>query len=93
MWSRCARQGGWCIVNDRVDLALAAGAHGVHLGPHDLPISAVRLWVPQGFVIGASAGSAQMAHDLKLQGADYLGVGALYQAHPSKPDASAPRGA
>ena len=94
--SRCVgmvRQvGGVCIVNDRVDLALAAGAHGVHLGPHDLPVGALRSWAPRGFLIGASAGTALMAAELQTQGADYLGIGALYDARQSKPDASAPRG-
>src|SRR5687767_13785286 len=42
------------IVNDRADVALAAGAAGVHLGPDDLPVRAVRSIVPAGFIIGAS---------------------------------------
>src|SRR5919199_914872 len=44
------------IVNDRVDVALAAGAVGVHLGAEDLPAAAVRLFVPPGFIIGVFVG-------------------------------------
>ncbi|QDG50056.1 thiamine phosphate synthase [Persicimonas caeni] len=79
------------IVNDRVDVALAAGCDGVHLGPHDIPVERARAIAPD-LVIGSSAGTAEVAKFLQGQGADYLGVGAIYDAHPSKPDASAPRG-
>lgn len=79
------------IVNDRVDVALAAGADGVHLGPEDMPVADARRIAPS-LVIGASTGSADGAAALVAQGADYLGVGALYDARQSKADASAPRG-
>jgi thiamine-phosphate pyrophosphorylase len=79
------------IVNDRVDVALAAGCDGVHLGPHDIPVERARAIAPD-LVIGSSAGTAEVSKFLQGQGADYLGVGAIYDAHPSKPDASAPRG-
>src|ERR1700688_1523183 len=45
------------LVNDRVDAALAAGAAGAHLGQDDVPLAAVRPWVPPGFVLGLSVGS------------------------------------
>ena len=44
------------IINDRVDVALAIGAHGVHLGPDDVPVAMARRISPPGFVIGASVG-------------------------------------
>lgn len=66
------------IVNDRVDIALAVGAAGVHVGPEDLPVSvARRLMGPDG-IVGASASSVEEALFLEAQGADYLGVGAVF---------------
>jgi thiamine-phosphate pyrophosphorylase len=63
------------FINDRLDVALAVGATGVHLGPDDIPVSMARRIVPTGFVLGASVGSAAEAG----QGADadYWGVGPL----------------
>src|SRR4029077_173081 len=60
------------LVNDRLDVALAAGAAGVHLGPDDLPVVLARRVVPPGFVVGASVGSADEAQI--AQAADYWGV-------------------
>jgi thiamine-phosphate pyrophosphorylase len=79
------------IVNDRLDVALAAGADGVHLGPDDIPVNCAREIAPD-LVIGASAGSVELASRLVDEGADYLGVGAIFDAHVSKPNASMPRG-
>ena len=51
------------IVNDRADIALAAGAAGVHVGEADLPVAAIRRFAPEGFIIGASLGSeAELAN-------------------------------
>lgn len=80
------------IVNDRVDIALAAGAHGVHVGPEDVPVGAIREVVDDDLIVGGSAGTPDVAEKLEAQGADYLGVGAIYEARESKPDASPPRG-
>ncbi len=80
------------IVNNRLDIALAAGADGVHLGPDDLPVEAARRIAGDKFIIGGSAGTPEVARDLEKAGATYLGVGAIYDARHSKPDASAPRG-
>lgn len=88
----CAAHRATFIVNDRLDLALAAGADGVHLGPDDLPVAQARRLAPEGFLIGASAGSAEVARALVAEGADHLGVGAIFDARASKADASAPRG-
>lgn len=61
------------ILNDRPDVALAAGAAGVHLGPDDLPISLARKIAPSDFLIGASVGSDDEAGP--AAGADYWGIG------------------
>ena len=67
-----------CIVNDRLDLALAAGATGVHLGDDDLPIRPARSLAPQHFVIGATARDPDTARKREREGADYIGVGPIY---------------
>ncbi len=66
------------LVNDRLDLALAAGADGVHLGPDDLPVHAARSIAPPGFLIGYSADQPGTAAAAIRQGADYVGCGAVY---------------
>src|SRR5262245_9644562 len=74
------------LVNDRPDIAIAAGAAGVHLGPDDLPVSLTRAIVPPGFVIGASVGSA--AEAAAAAGADYWGIGP-WRVTTTKADAGA----
>jgi len=64
------------IVNDRADIALAAGAAGVHVGEADLPAAAVRRFAPPGFIIGASLGSD--AEVTNAKDADYVGIGPVY---------------
>jgi thiamine-phosphate pyrophosphorylase len=72
------------IVNDRADIALAAGAAGVHVGEADLPVSAIRRFAPADFIIGASlGGNAELAN---AKDADYVGIGPLF-ATDSKGDA------
>jgi thiamine-phosphate pyrophosphorylase len=66
------------IINDRIDIALAADADGVHLGPEDLPVWIVRKLLGVGKIIGASAASVDEALLFQAQGADYLGVGAVF---------------
>jgi thiamine-phosphate pyrophosphorylase len=66
------------IINDRIDIALAAGADGVHLGPEDLPVPIARGLLGGGKIVGASAASVDEALLFQAQGADYLGVGALF---------------
>jgi thiamine-phosphate pyrophosphorylase len=61
------------LVNDRPDIAIAAGAAGVHLGPDDLPVALARAIAPPGFVIGASVGSE--AEAAEAGEADYWGIG------------------
>ena len=61
------------LVNDRPDVAIAAGAAGVHLGPEDLPVALARRIAPEGFVIGTSVGSE--AEAAAAGEADYWGIG------------------
>ncbi len=79
------------LLNDRVDLALAVDADGVHLGPDDLPLALARDMVPPGFLLGYSAGTPSEAREAEAAGASYLGVGAAY-ATATKSDAGAPIG-
>ena len=72
------RHGALLFLNDRVDVALAAEADGVHLGPDDLPVAAVRRSVPSGFLIGFSAHEPHVAVAAEGDGADYIGCGAVY---------------
>ena len=66
------------IINDRIDIALAMDADGVHLGPEDLSVPIARKLLGDGKIIGASAASVDEALLFQTQGADYLGVGALF---------------
>ena len=66
------------IVNDRVDVALAVGAAGVHLGQDDLPCAVARKLVPKNFIIGVSAHNVEEALAAQKDGADYLGCGAVF---------------
>lgn len=88
----CAEAGALFIVNDDDALALALGADGVHVGPSDRAVAEVRARVGEGMLIGGSAGTLEAAGALVEQGVDYLGVGAIFEARVSKPNASAPRG-
>ena len=78
--------GALLFVNDRFDVALAAHADGVHLGPEDLPLSAVRQTAPPGFLIGVSTDEPTVAQALESEGADYIGCGAVFPT-TTKPDA------
>jgi thiamine-phosphate pyrophosphorylase len=77
------------IVNDRADVALAAGAAGVHLGADDLPVSAVRAMAPDSFIIGASLGVDDELDNARA--ADYVGIGSVYGTR-TKRDAGVPIG-
>ena len=74
------------IINDRVDIALAVGADGVHVGQEDLPAKEVRRILGPDKIMGVSAGSVKEAVKAEEDGADYLGVGAMY-ATSTKEDA------
>lgn len=79
------------IVNDRVDIALAVGADGVHLGQRDLPIAAARRLGPPSWIIGISAESVADAVRAEAEGADYVGVSPIF-ATPTKTDHAPPLG-
>ncbi len=87
----CHAAGALFLVNDRVDLALATGADGVHLGQEDLPVGEARRLLGPGAVIGATCETAAEAAHATAAGADYIGTGPVY-ATPSKADAGAPYG-
>jgi len=74
------------IVNDRVDVALAAGASGAHLGQDDIPLDVVRPHVPNGFLLGVSVGSSDEAGRAAAWRADYWSIGPCY-ATANKSDA------
>jgi len=79
------------IINDRADIARAAGAAGVHLGQADLPVAAAREILGRRFLIGISAASPDQAREGEAAGADYLGVGPVFLTR-SKEDAGVPVG-
>lgn len=66
------------IIDDRADIALAADAGGVHVGQSDLPVYAARKLLGPGKIVGATAKTVEQAKKAKEEGADYLGVGAIY---------------
>ena len=66
------------FVNDRLDVALAAGADGVHLGPDDIPLAAARRAAPRPFLIGISTDDPATAARAVEDGADYIGSGAVF---------------
>ncbi|WP_341878135.1 thiamine phosphate synthase [Defluviitalea saccharophila] len=66
------------IINDRLDIALAVDAEGVHLGQRDLPCSIAREIIGENKIIGVSAATVEEAKKAEVDGADYIGVGALF---------------
>ena len=66
------------IINDRLDIAMAVGAAGVHLGQDDLPCAAARKILGEDYIIGVSAHNPAEARAALLCGADYLGCGAVF---------------
>ena len=73
-------------MNDNVDLALSAGADGVHVGKDDLPVEVVRNLMPSRMLVGCSANNLQEALHAEKAGADYVSVGCLFPTY-SKPNA------
>lgn len=66
------------IIDDRVDIALAINAEGVHVGQSDMPVSIARQLMGNDKIVGATAKTVPQALEAYEQGADYLGVGAIY---------------
>ena len=82
----CADAGVPFIVNDRLDVALAVDADGVHVGQDDLPAAIARRLIGPGRIVGVSAGSPEEALRAQAEGADYVGASPIF-ATPTKPDA------
>ena len=66
------------IIDDRVDVALAMDAEGVHVGASDMPVATARKLMGEDKIVGATAKTVPWAKEAYEQGADYLGVGAIY---------------
>lgn len=79
------------LINDRIDVALASGAHGVHLGRDDIPAAFARRWMAGDKIIGATANSLQEAIRVAAEPIDYVGVGPVF-ATQSKAGAAEPLG-
>lgn len=79
------------LINDRIDIALAAEADGVHLGQSDMPCPAARRLLGPDKVIGVTVHNLAEALDAQSVGADYLGVSPIFQT-ATKPDAGKPAG-
>ncbi len=72
------------IINDRIDIALAVGADGVHIGQNDIPADIARKVIGKGMLLGVSAGSVKEAVNAMKAGADYLGVGAMFATRTNR---------
>lgn len=82
----CHRYGTALIINDNVEVALKSGADGVHVGIEDTPVKEIRKMVPGDFIIGATAKTIEQAQRAEQEGADYIGVGAVFPS-PTKKNA------
>lgn len=80
----CDRYNVPLLINDRIDIALAMGAHGVHLGQSDMPIAEARRLLPVGSIIGISCNNVGHAKAAVENGADYVGIGAVYGTQTKK---------
>lgn len=80
----CQRYSVPLIINDRMDIALAADADGLHIGQSDIPIDAARKVMGENKIIGVSAGNVTEAKTAVSGGADYLGVGAVFHTDTKK---------
>lgn len=87
----CHAHGVPLIVNDRIDVALAVQADGVHVGDDDMPVALARKLMGRGKIVGVSADNLRTAQSAIADGADYLGVGAVF-ATGTKADAGKPIG-
>ena len=74
----CRRYGVPIIINDRIDIALAMEADGVHVGQTDMPIAVARKLLPANALIGVSCNSVKEAEKAIQDGADYIGIGAVW---------------
>lgn len=79
-----ADNGALLIIDDHIDLAIAVGADGVHIGQDDLPIEKAREIAGDDMLIGLSTHSPKQALDAVARGADYIGVGPIFETHTKK---------
>ncbi|MDY7012375.1 MAG: thiamine phosphate synthase, partial [Cyanobacteriota bacterium] len=84
----CHSYGALFLMNDRIDLALAVEADGVHLGQQDVPIALARQVLGPQRIVGRSTTNAEEMENAIAEGADYIGVGPVYST-PTKPDKAA----
>lgn len=82
----CRRNGVPLIINDNMKVAMESGADGIHVGQQDIAIREIRKIAGQDFIIGATAKTILQAQKAEAEGADYLGVGAVFPS-PTKKDA------
>jgi thiamine-phosphate pyrophosphorylase len=80
------------IMNDRIDLAVILDADGVHIGQSDIPAEVARRLLGPQKILGVSAASLVEALQAEANGADYLGVGPIFEARATKADAGNPQG-
>ncbi|AMM92218.1 thiamine phosphate synthase [Peribacillus sp. SIMBA_075] len=66
------------IINDRVDIALAVEADGIHIGQDDLPLPVIKQMVPDDMIVGVSVSTLEEALEAEQNGADYIGVGSVF---------------
>jgi len=86
-----AQAGATLIINDQIDLALAVGADGVHLGQDDLPIEVARKILGSAAIVGISTHTQEEAIEAECRGADYIGFGPIFKTK-TKNNAQAPVG-
>lgn len=80
----CGRYKVPLIINDNLKVALESGADGIHVGIEDAPVSVIRSKAPSDFIIGATAKTVEQALAAEKNGADYLGVGAVFPSKTKK---------
>ena len=84
----CSKYGIPVLINDRIDVALASGAAGVHIGQSDMPLSIARKLLPPSVIIGVSCATPEHARKAVEEGANYVGLSSVYGT--STKDVSAP---
>lgn len=84
----CRAAGAGLLVNDRIDVALAAGAQGAHLAGRSIPVKAARPLLPEGMLLGLSVHSLEEAEAAAREGADYVTFGSVFstRSHPGQPE-------
>ena len=80
----CSKYGVPLIINDNPEAAIKSGADGVHVGAEDMPIAKIRKLAGMDFIIGATAKTVEQAVQAQADGADYLGVGAVFPSSVKK---------